>query len=104
MLERSNIAPHPDGAFLSTPEAHGGVAWLRRLARERAAATRLPSGRPYHQRLHQNLSSVKKDRAQFAIERSDNECVNAIEQADADERHSAQSVHPIQPAGALRVG
>lgn len=98
MSGRSNIPPHPDDVFLSMPEIRGGVACF---AGTRVGVSQLLGYLRDGYTIDDFLSdfpTVKKDQAQFAIERIDNEYVRAIEQACAGERHSAQSVR-LDPAG-----
>ena len=98
MPERLNILPHPDEVFLSTPEIRGGVACF---AGTRVGVSQLLGYLRDGYTIDDFLSdfpTVKKDQAQFAIERIDNEYVRAIEQACAGKRHSVRSVHP-DPAG-----
>ena len=98
MPERSNDPPHPDEVFLSTPEIRGGIACF---AGTRVGVSQLLGYLRDGYTIDDFLSdfpTVKKDQAQFAIERIDNEYVRAIEQACTGERHLAQSVRPA-PVG-----
>ena len=92
MLERSNVLPHPDDVFLSTPEIRGGVACF---AGTRVGVSQLLGYLRDGHTIDDFLSdfpTVKKAQAQFAIERIDNEYVRAIERACAREHRSAPSV------------
>ena len=94
MPERSKHLPHPDEVFLSTPEIRGGVACF---AGTRVGVSQLLGYLRDGYTIDDFISdfpTVKKDQAQFAIERIDNEYVRAIERACTGERHSARSVHP----------
>ena len=94
MPERSNFPPHPDEVFLSTPEIRGGVACF---AGTRVGLSQLLGYLRDGYTIDDFLSdfpTVKKDQAQFAIERIDNEYVSAIEQACAGKQHPAQRVRP----------
>ena len=98
MSQRSNTLPHPDAVFLSRPEVRGGVACF---AGTRVGVSQLLGYLRDGYTIDDSLSdfpTVKKDQAQFAIERIDNEYVRAIEQACAADRHSAQSTR-LDPAG-----
>ena len=98
MLERSNVLPPPDEVFLSTPEIRGGVVCF---AGTRVGVSQLLGYLRDGYTIDDFLSdfpTVKKDQAQFAIERIDHEYVRAIEQACAGKHHPAQSVCP-DPAG-----
>ena len=98
MPERSNVPPHPDEVFLSTPEIRGGIACF---AGTRVGVSQLLGYLRDGYTIDDFLSdfpTVKKDQAQFAIERIDNEYVRAIEQACTGGRHLAQSVRPA-PVG-----
>ena len=92
MLERSNVLPHPDEVFLSTPGIRGGTACF---AGTRVGVSQLlgylRDGYTIDDFVN-DFPTVKKAQAQFAIERIDNEYVRAIERACADERHSVQRV------------
>ena len=75
MLERSNVLPHPDDVFLSTPEIRGGVACF---AGTRVGVSQLLGYLRDGHTIDDFLSdfpTVKKAQAQFAIERIDNEYV-----------------------------
>lgn len=92
MLERSDVLPHPDEVFLSTPEIRGGVACF---AGTRVGVSQLLGYLRDGHTIDDFLSdfpTVKKAQAQFAIERIDNEYVRAIERACAREHRSAPSV------------
>ena len=81
MPERSKHLLHPDEVFLSTPEIRGGVACF---AGTRVGVSQLLGYLRDGYTIDDFLSdfpTVKKDQAQFAIERIDNEYVRAIEQA-----------------------
>lgn len=81
MLERSDILPHPDEVFLSTPAIRGGVACF---AGTRVGVSQLLGYLRDGYTIDDFLSdfpTVSKDQAQFALERIDNEYVRAIEQA-----------------------
>ena len=94
MPERSKVPPHPDEVFLSTPEIRGGVACF---AGTRVGLSQLLGYLRDGYTIDDFLSdfpTVKKDQAQFAIERIDNEYVSAIEQAYAGKHHPAQRVCP----------
>ena len=92
MPERSQHLPHPDEVFLSTPAIRGGVACF---AGTRVGVSQLLGYLRDGYTIDDFLSdfpTVKKDQAQFAIERIDNEYVRAIEQACAGKHHPARSV------------
>ena len=77
MLEPSNVLPHPDEVFLSTPEIRGGVACF---AGTRVGVSQLLGYLRDGHTIDDFLSdfpTVKKAQAQFAIERIDNEYVRA---------------------------
>ena len=92
--EQSNMLPHPDEVFLSTPEIRGGIVCF---SGTRVGVSQLlgylRDGHTIDDFL-EDFPTVKKHQAQFAIERIDNEYVRAIELACAGERHTAQSVYP----------
>ena len=81
MPERSNLPPHPDEVFLSTPEIRGGVACF---AGTRVSVSQLlgylRDGHTIDDFLR-DFPTVKKGQAQLAIERIDNEYIRAIERA-----------------------
>ena len=92
MPDRSNVLPHPDEVFLSTPEIRGGILCF---AGTRVGVSQLLGYLRDGYTIDDFLSdfpTVKKDQAQFAIERIDNEYVSAIEQAGASEHHPVPSV------------
>ena len=88
MPKRSNLPPHPDEVFLSLPEIRGGVACF---AGTRVGLSQLlgylRDGYTIDDFLN-DFPTVRKEQAQFAIERIDNEYVRAIERACTDESHS----------------
>ena len=93
MPERSNLPLRPDEVFLSTPEIRGGVACF---AGTRVGVSQLLGYLRDGYTIDDFLSdfpTVKKDQAQFAIERIDNEYIRAIERACTGERHSMRK-HP----------
>ena len=90
MLGRSDATPNPDEVFRSTPEIGGGIACFTGT---RVGVSQLLGYLRDGHTIDDFLSdfpTVKKDQAQFAIERIDNEYLRAIEQACAD--HPARSV------------
>ena len=93
MPQRSDVLPHPDEVFLSNPEIRGGIACF---AGTRVGVSQLlgylRDGHTIDDFLN-DFPTVKKQQAQFALERIDNEYVRAIEQACAAKHHRAQSVH-----------
>ena len=98
MIERSNVLPHPDEVFLSKPEIRGGVVCF---AGTRVGVSQLLGYLRDGYTINDFLSdfpTVKKDQAQFALERIDNEYVRAIEQACANRALSGASVRS-DPAG-----
>lgn len=81
MPERSNVMPHPDEVFLSTPEIRGGIACFTGT---RVGVAQLLGYLRDGYTIDDFLSdfpTVSKDQAQFAIERIDNEYIRAIERA-----------------------
>ena len=81
MPERSDILPHADEVFLSTPAIRGGVACF---AGTRVGVSQLLGYLRDGYTIDDFLSdfpTVSKDQAQFALERIDNEYVRAIERA-----------------------
>lgn len=93
MPERSNLPLRPDEVFLSTPEIRGGVACF---AGTRVGVSQLLGYLRDGYTIDDFLSdfpTVKKDQAQFAIERIDNEYIRAIERACTGERYSMRK-HP----------
>ena len=99
MPERSNLPTHPDEVFLSTTEIRGGVACF---AGTRVGVSQLlgylRDGYTIDDFLR-DFPTVKKEQAQFAIERIDNEYVRAIEQACTSEHRSMQDIGPSESAG-----
>ena len=92
MLERSDILPHPDEVFLSTPAIRGGIACF---AGTRVGVSQLLGYLRDGYTIDDFLSdfpTVSKDQAQFALERIDNEYVRAIERACTGKRPPATSV------------
>ena len=94
MPEQSNVLPHPDEVFLSTPEIRGGVACF---AGTRVGVSQLLGYLRDGYTIDDFLSdypTVKKNQAQFALERIDNEYVRAIERACVRQRDPARRGPP----------
>lgn len=92
MPRRSDAPPNPDEVFRSTPEIRGGIACFTGT---RVGVSQLLGYLRDGHTIDDFLSdfpTVKRDQAQFAIERIDNEYVRAIEQACAGKHHPARSV------------
>ena len=91
MRKQSNVEPHPDEVFRSTPDIRGGVACFTGT---RVGVSQLLGYLRDGYTIDDFLSdfpTVTKDQAQFAIERIDNEYVRGIEQECAREHRRARS-------------
>lgn len=89
MSECSNLPPHPDEVFLSVPEIRGGIACFTGT---RVGVSQLlgylRDGYTIDDFLR-DFPTVRKEQAQFAIERIDNEYIKAIEQAQRRRTHGS---------------
>ena len=81
MPKQQNVLPHPDEVFLSKPDVRGGVACF---AGTRVGVSQLlgylRDGYTIDDFLR-DFPTVKKEQAQLALERIDNEYIRAIERA-----------------------
>ena len=91
MRKQSNVEPHPDEVFRSTPDIRGGVACFTGT---RVGVSQLLGYLRDGYTIEDFLSdfpTVTKDQAQFAIGRIDNEYVRGIERKCAREHHRSRS-------------
>ena len=90
MREQSNVEPHPDEVFHSTPDVRGGVTCFTGT---RVGVSQLlgylRDGYTIDDFLR-DFPTVTKDQAQRAIERIDNEYVRMIEREGAREHQQTQ--------------
>ena len=91
MRKRSNVEPHSDEVFRSTPDIRGGIACFTGM---RVGVSQLlgylRDGYTIDDFLI-DFPTVTKDQAQFAIERIDNEYARGIEQECASGHRRTRS-------------